>query len=237
MHIPWFIRQHAIDTSEIEKPISSFKTFNEFFIRTLKKGARPLAHEQNGVISPADGTIVILENLSTHSRFPIKGVTFNLEKLLNDKYLAQEFEGGTAIIVRLAPWDYHRLHFPLAGLPEPAVSIHGRYESVNPLVYGYGVQPLEINERHLIRYHTDAIGTIALIPVGALFVGGIIHTYRPYRHYNKGDEIGYFTFGGSTIVMLFKANTITVLSRISQNSAAGIETPIKMGQLIAYTIN
>jgi phosphatidylserine decarboxylase len=218
----------------MQDPLTNFKTFNQFFIRKLKPEARPLSQEKDAVISPADGGILVFEHIGQTDKLPIKGTQLNLEKLLNNKDLAQLFEGGTAIIVRLAPWDYHRMHFPLAGFPAKAIIIHGKYESVHPLVFTCGIQPLEINERHLILFETPSASTVALIPVGALFVGAIKETYTPEKPVLPGDELGYFTFGGSTIVMLFKAGTITVLPEILHNSGLGKETQIKMGQLIAH---
>lgn len=235
--IPGFVQRYSINTAEIENSLNSFKTFNQFFIRTLKKDARPLCKEKNGVISPADGAVLVIKHIGQTDKFPVKGTTFNLEKLLKNPELAQAFQGGTAFIIRLAPWDYHRLHFPLAGYPQAHKVIHGKFESVQPLVYSSGIQPLEVNERHLIMFETQSASTVALIPVGALFVGAITQSYKPEQYVAQGDEIGYFTFGGSTIVMLFKAGTINVLPEILQNSAAGKETPIKMGQLIATTLN
>ncbi len=236
LHIPAFIKKYSLNTDEIQDPLSSFKTFNDFFKRKLKPEARPISKEKNAVISPADGEILVIENIGQSDNFPIKGTTFNLEKFLKNKVLAKEFEGGTAIIVRLAPWDYHRIHFPLSGKPSAPKVIHGTYESVHPLVYASGIQPLQINERHLIMFNSDTVSTVALIPVGALFVGAIKETYTPEKQVAQGDEIGYFTFGGSTIVILFEAGTITVAPEILRNSAAGKETSVKMGQHIA-TVN
>jgi phosphatidylserine decarboxylase len=233
VHIQAFIKKYSINIDEIQDPLSSFKTFNDFFKRKLKPEARPLSQEPDAIISPADGGVLVIENLGLFKSFTVKGTPFNLEKLLKNKDLAKDFEGSTAFIVRLAPWDYHRMHFPLSGTPSQHTVIHGKYESVHPLVYASGIQPLQINERHLILLKSDTASTIALIPVGALFVGAIKETYTPHQYVTQGDEIGYFTFGGSTIVLLFKAGTITVAPEILRNSADGKETPVKMGQLIA----
>jgi len=85
LHIPGFIKQYSINVSEIEKPLSSFKTFNEFFIRTLKPESRPFSQEKNVVISPADGAILVIEHIGQTDNFPVKGTTFNLEKLLKSE--------------------------------------------------------------------------------------------------------------------------------------------------------
>jgi len=233
-YIPRFVKKYSIDLSEIEGSIPDFKTFNEFFVRMLKTGARPLPPLPNAVASPADGTVMVMQTIGAHTQFPIKGVTLSVETLLQNRGLAQQFEGGTAFVVRLAPWDYHRFHFSVTGIPGPHHVIHGRYESVHPLVYRCGIQPLEVNERRLILHTTEHGSEMAIIPVGALFVGSITQTYTPHATCMRGDEMGYFSCGGSTIVLLFQANKVTAAEEIIVNSIAGKETPIKMGQSIGY---
>lgn len=235
-YVPRFVKHYNLQESDFENPLKSYKTFNEFFVRKLKPGVRSVTLEENEVASPADGAVLVIEHIGESTAFPIKGVTFDLENLLKNKALAQEFHGGTAFVIRLAPWDYHRLHFPLSGVPTVHSVIHGKLESVHPFVYSCGIQPLTVNERHLTLFKTAWAGTVALIPVGALFVGAITETYTPNKFYNKGDEMAYFSFGGSTIVVLFKKDTITVSQEILERSAQGKETPVKMGQSIA-TVN
>ncbi len=235
-YVPRFIKNHALDVQEFEKPVSSFKTFNDFFTRKLTRKSRPLSLQERCVISPADGAVLVMHNITNATEFPLKGVTLSLEKLLQDTHQAKLFQGGTAFIIRLAPWDYHRLHFPLAGIPSASRIIHGRYESVNPFVYSCGVQPLEINERHVILYETEKASTVAFVLVGALFVGAIHLTYIPQKSYSAGDELGYFSFGGSTIVVLFKKNSINPSPEIIAHSLEGKETLIKMGQPLGYYV-
>ncbi len=236
-HIPRFIKKYSISVNEIEKPVSSFKTFNEFFTRKLKEGARPIPDSPNTIISPADGTLRVIPNISKQTPFSIKETPFTLQKMVRDEKIAQQFEGGTAFIIRLAPWDYHRLHFPITGTPSVPRKFRGRYESVHPFVYLSGVQPLDVNERHLILHDTQTVSTVALILVGALFVGTIVETYIPDKEQKKGQEIGHFKFGGSTIVMLFQPNKIDVLPEILKNSKEGKETVVRVGQIIAHVKN
>ncbi len=237
MHIRSFIQAHAIDWTESQKQPHEFRSFNDFFIRTLKPEARPIDLEPLSITSPADSYIIVKETITNTMQFPIKNSNFTLEQFLGDALLAQSFEGGTMFIFRLAPYHYHRFHFPLTCTPLPSKTIHGRYESVNPLVYFSGIQPLTVNERHLYELDTTLCGTVPMVSVGALCVGKIVETYQPTtREHKKGDEGGYFCFGGSTLVLLFKKNTITVNTDILANSLIGQETPIKMGQKIASAI-
>jgi len=231
-----FIKKYSINTEEMARPVKSFRTFNDFFIRKLKPGARPIATDPNTIISPADGSALVMQNIDSNTLFPTKTVDLSAAKVLGDKNLAKTFEGGTAFIIRLAPWDYHRVHFPLTGVPGMPYTITGRYESVSPEVYKAGIQPLEINERHIIKFQSDKASTVAMVLVGALFVGAIVETYAPNKKYERGEELGYFEYGGSTMVMFFQKDTIHVLPEIVADSKEGKETPVKMGQVIGHVM-
>ncbi len=233
-YIPKFIHDYSINTQEIAQPLSSFKTFNEFFTRTLKADARPIYRDRATIISPADGNILVMAPIEEQTLFPTKKVMLSLQKMLKDTTLAEQFIGGTAIIVRIAPWDYHRFHFPTDGIAGKPRIISGRFESVSPIVYQSQIQPLEVNERHIIQLHSDTASTIAIVLVGALFVGAIRETYRAGGHYHQGNEMGYFEYGGSTVVLLFQKDVITILPQIVAASAQGVETPVKIGHVIGY---
>jgi len=225
-----FIKTHEITMDDFIIPEGGYTSFNDFFCRKLKPGARSI--DAHHIVSPADCKLYIIEDISADSVFFVKQKPFNLAKFLNNPTLAHEYEHGTLIIFRLAPYDYHRFHFPVDCTPSKPQPINGIYESVNPLVYRSGVQPLTENERHLIMLTTEHHGNIAMLSVGALFVGKIIETYTPEVPCKKGDETGYFAFGGSTVVLLFKKNTIKPQQIFLDHSRQGLETAVKMGQAI-----
>ena len=225
-----FVCKYDINMHEAQE--SYYRTFNDFFSRKLKTSARPIELNPKTVVSPADGQILVIENIQAVTPFPIKEICCNLEKLLGSKKIAESFIGGTLVIVRLAPWDYHRFHFPLDGIPEVPLVIHGKYESVNPIAYYANIQPLTENERHVILFNTEQCSRMAIIPVGALCVGRLIETYQPHVVHNKGDETGYFEFGGSTVVLLFEKDTVKINENILINSRKAQETVVKMGQVI-----
>ncbi len=231
-----FIKAYNINVDEIEKPIRSYRTFNDFFIRKLKPGARPIAKDPTAIVSPADGNLLVVPNLHPDTPLSIKATTFSVEKMVQDSNLAQMFEGGVAVIVRIAPDDYHRVHFPIDGIPGVPRVITGRYETVNPIAHEVGIQPLTTNVRHVIEFNSDKASKMAIVLVGALLVGAIVETYQPGVRQRKSNEMGYYEYGGSTIVLLFQKDTVVIDSRFIEASKIGEETSVKMGQVIGHVI-
>ncbi|MGL4688343.1 MAG: phosphatidylserine decarboxylase, partial [Fusobacteriaceae bacterium] len=125
------IESAGINMEESRKQKSEFKTFNEFFIRELKEGARPVDENEDHLVSPADGKIFAYKNIEEVSNFFIKGEEFTLEEFFRDKTLANKYKEGTLVIVRLAPVDYHRFHFPADGIISECKKIQGYYYSVS----------------------------------------------------------------------------------------------------------
>ncbi len=225
-----FIKRYKIDMSECEVPEGGYKTFNEFFYRKLKPGTRQIDLNPNNVISPADCKLLVIERLSSESSFFVKTCKFDLENFLQDKELANAFAEGTLFLFRLAPENYHRFHCPFDCVPGQPKIINGKFESVNPIVYKSGVQPLTENERHLIVLNSDIFGKVLFVPVGAMIVGKIKYSFKPGEFYKKGDELGFFAFGGSSIVMIFKKGAVVPNQAFIQKSLQNQETEIKMGQ-------
>ncbi len=231
-----FVAKHGIAMEDFEEPAQGYASFNEFFIRKLKPGSRPIAPALDAVVSPADGKLFVIPDISKKTPFFVKNEQFALIDFVCNQDLARRYEGGTLVIARLAPPDYHRFHLPLGGYMSKPVAINGVYESVNPIAYAAGVQPLTQNERHCITLQTESCGLVTIIPVGAMFVGKIKYTHAFETMSTKGDELGYFEFGGSTVVLLFEPGMVTVREDILRHSAQGYETNIVMGEQFA-TIN
>lgn len=227
-----FIQKHSINIHECEKQLDQYTSFNDFFSRKLKPSTRTIDTRHQIITSPVDGKLFIIPHLDQQTDFFVKNQRFNLERFLKDATLARQYQNGTLMIFRLAPYDYHRFHFPVDCTPSTWQQQGGVYESVNPLVYASGVQPLTENQRHLVQLETEQFGTILMSIVGALLVGRIVETYAPETAYKKGDEMGYFEFGGSTVTLLFKAGTIKPIEKIVQNSLQGVETAVRLGQAI-----
>lgn len=227
-----FVNKHHINLDDFEQPVGGYQSFNDFFIRKIKPGRRPIDQNPRTLVAPADSKLLVIPTITPTTTFFVKTLPFNLETFLHNHKLATDYTNGTMLIFRLAPYDYHRFHFPTDGIPDAPIVIKGRFDSVNPLVYKAGYQPLLSNERHIIPLHTKEFDTVLMIPVGAMLVGKIVETYTPQQPVNKGDEAGYFAFGGSTVVLLFKPGIIKPKEQFLQNSNNGFETVVKMGETI-----
>ncbi len=224
------IRDLKIDSSEFADPVESYATFNAFFIRRLKPGARPFDSSPSAIASPADGRVLVYPRLSRDRVIPVKGRAFSLDALLGGP--AAAFYDGSLAIVRLCPADYHRFHFPCDGRILEQRRIRGRYHSVNPLILALGIDVFGENERQVTILENDRLGQVAHIEVGAFGVGSIVQTYsRPVVQ--KGGEKGYFEYGGSTIVLLFQPGHIKFAEDLVAHSAEGYETLLKAGETLA----
>ena len=228
--IEGFVKQLGIDMSESEKQISEFTSFNDFFYRKLKPSARPI---ENGFVSPGDGKLIAFENISEVDHFFVKGRKFILSEFLNNDDLANTYKNSSLIILRLAPNDYHRFHFPYNGIPTKVTKIKGSYFSVSPHALASNFTKVFCeNKREFCTLKTKDKGNIIIAPVGATMVGSILETYTPNQEINKGDEMGYFAFGGSTIVMLVDKNKLKIDADILENTKNNMETFVKMGEKI-----
>jgi len=215
---------------EAEKPAGEYGSFNEFFTRRLKPGARPVG---DGVASPADGRLMLYLGADADRPFPLKGATRSLREVFGPPG-APAVDGGLydVAVVRLAPVDYHRFHFPCdCETPDPPRVVPGGYHSVNPIALVRRPDVYACNERQIVACDA-AFGRLWLVDVGAFGVGTIVQTYSGVRH-SKGDEKGYFKFGGSTVVMVAKAGALKFDDDLVRNSAAGLETRVLCGERVA----
>lgn len=222
-----FIDRFGIDTKEFEQPIESYPSFNAFFIRTLKKVSRPLAQ---GPIIPADGRYLMYQDITDNESFVVKNKEFSIEKLIGSQSLAKTYATGSIVIGNLAPCDYHRFHFPCDCIPGKTRLINGPLYPTHPLAMFQNITSLIENKRMITELKTDRYGTILYIEIGAMAVGSIHQTYQPDVPYKKGDEKGYFSFGGSSLILFFEKGRIQLAKDILSQSAEDIETICRMGQ-------
>ena len=224
-----FITKYNLDVDEFAKSAFDYKTFNEFFYRALKPGARPIAAGTNIAVFPADGRHLAMPNVDTAEGFYVKGSKFSLSELLGSDALAAKFSGGAMLISRLCPVDYHRFHFPVAGVPNESQLINGWLYSVSPVALRRNVRYLVENKRELTLVESAEFGTVAIIEVGATNVGTIKQGYVPGRAVTKGDEKGLFAFGGSCVITIFQRGRIRFDADLVKSSADQIELYAKMG--------
>ena len=223
-----FIEDFDIDMSIAQK--QDFNTFNDFFTRKLKDDARPVDTSSNIVVSPADGKILAYSDIS-NTDFIIKGYRFEVASFLDNPDLAQKYDDGALLIIRLAPMDYHRFHFPVSGNVSPNKKIDGDYYSVNPFALRKKAEIFCLNKREYTILSNPLFGDVVMAEVGATMVGSIVQTFKGSYAY-KGEEKGYFKFGGSTVVLLFEKSKILIDKDLLINTAKGYETTVKMGERI-----
>jgi phosphatidylserine decarboxylase len=223
-----FIEAFDIDISVAQK--QEFNNFNDFFTRKLKADARPIDTSSTVVVSPADGKILAYADIS-NSDFIIKGYRFDVSSFLDNPDLAQKYHDGSLLIIRLAPADYHRFHFPVSGNVSPNKKIDGDYYSVNPFALRKMAEIFCLNKREYTILSNPLFGDVVIVEVGATMVGSIEQTFKG-SYANKGEEKGYFKFGGSTVVLLFKKSTIQIDEDLLIHTAKGYETTVKMGERI-----
>lgn len=231
-----FINEFSLDMSIAEKTETEFNSFNDFFYRKLKPAARPVDMSKNSVVSLGDGKLYAYENIDLNKLVQVKGFTYSLRELIKDEKTAEKYSKGTCLILRLCPTDYHRFHFIDSGICEDTIKIKGSYYSVNPVALQKVEKLFCENKREWSTFHSDNFGDILYVEVGATCVGSIIQTYTPNKRVTKGDEKGYFKFGGSTVILFFEQNKIKIDKDIIDQTNLGIETYVIMGEKIGETI-
>lgn len=233
--IKTFIEEMSINMAESKLKTDEFSTFNEFFYRELKDGARLIEQGDDVLVSPADSKILAYQDIKEKDNFFVKGSEFSLEEFFNNRELAKKYKEGTFVIFRLAPADYHRFHFPVDGKVGKNNKIEGDYYSVSTHAIRKNFRIFCENKREYTVISTQKFGDIAMFEVGATMVGGIVQTFKEDSFVKKGDEKGYFLFGGSTCILVFEKDKIKIDDDILENTKKQIETRIYMGEKFAST--
>jgi phosphatidylserine decarboxylase len=217
--IEWFVRRYGVNMQEAANPdMASYASFNEFFSRPLKAGARPLA--QSDWVSPVDGAISQFGAIQADQIFQAKGHQYTTRALVGgDAALAAQFQDGHFATLYLSPKDYHRIHMPCAGRLTRMIYVPGELFSVNPAT-ARGVPGLFARNERVVCVFDTPFGPMVLTLVGATIVGSMATTWhglvnpprtrkvREWRYegqdidFKQGDEMGRFLLG-STVVMLF----------------------------------
>ena len=224
--IPGFIRTNHIDMSEYEK--TSYRSFNDFFCRKILSSKRPIDPAPEHLVSPCDGLLSIYP-ISRDLVLNVKQSSFTITSLLHSSSLARRFEGGYCMVFRLCVNHYHRYCYPDDAIRSREVRIDGVYHTVRPAALEK-VPVFVENTREYCLLHTRNFGTIVQMEVGAMLVGRICNSPSPSgTSVLRGQEKGFFQYGGSTIILLAEKDRI----RVVDEYAAALEVPVHMGQMIA----
>lgn len=240
--IPSFISTYDISLDELLEPDpTKYKTFNTFFARILKAGARPIDSQTdpNIVTSCSDSRLMVYKDVPMSRHFWIKGKRFTAPGSLGHARFSKrafEFHGGSIAIHRLAPADYHRFHSPVDGVIVSAPKvIKGEYYTVNPQAVNQNLDVFTANARSVVYIKEANTGKkIAIVAVGALLVGSIVWTGggEMGKEVKKGQELGHFAYGGSTVIVLFPKGFVEFDADLVKNSQEPIETLVRMGEHI-----
>lgn len=228
VHIASFIKNNHIDMSQyVDK---KYKSYNDFFTRRIKPGQRPIEQDDEILMAPADSKVSYYQ-IRKDSCFTIKDTPYSLSDLLQDEKLAKEYENGICLVFRLAVDDYHRYSYVDDGVIKARKHIKGVFHTVNPIANDY--YPIyKTNSREYSIIESKNFGKMIQMEVGAMMVGKIVN----YHHHlaTKGHEKGYFKFGGSTVVLIFKENQVVIDQDIVDHSKDMIETKVRLGESIGH---
>ncbi|CAG8190321.1 unnamed protein product [Penicillium salamii] len=234
-----FINFHQLDMSEVLMPIEKFRNFNEFFYRALKPDARPCSgpNEPKIVVSPADCRSVVFDRMSDATGIWVKGREFSIERLLGDAYPedAARYRNGAMGVFRLAPQDYHRFHIPVDGIMGEPKTIEGEYYTVNPMAIRSSLDVYGENVRILVPIDSVEHGRVMVVCVGAMMVGSTIITRKAGEKVSRAEELGYFKFGGSTLLVLFEDGKVNFDKDLADNSKGPLETLIRVGMSVGHS--
>lgn len=239
-----FVKKFDIDLSIYKagsvasgKKERSYKSFNEFFIREFEANQRTFIEDENAMPAFCEARYFGHPQIDNDVKIPVKGKLLNAKDLLGGSTWSTTFEGGPLLVARLCPVDYHRYHYPLAGKTLDSFQISGQYHSVNPLALTSKPEIFIVNERRASILETERFGKLAYIEVGAAMVGKIIQSHDESTPHNKGDEKGYFLFGGSTVILLGEKGRWSPSEDILANTRDGIETYLHLGGEVAVLEN
>jgi phosphatidylserine decarboxylase len=233
-----FVAAHKINMADYARSDpAQYATFNDFFTRTLRAGARPVASPGDAavLVSPADCRLCAFPSAAEATGVWVKGEHFTLDALLGpgNADAAAILRGGQVLVARLAPQDYHRFHCPAGARVLRRTSIEGALFTVNPIAIR---QPRPCvytsNKRVVDVLSSPAFGVFALVAVGATAVGSISMTAPVGGEVERGAELGFFAFGGSTVLVILQEGAAVFDADLVANSRAPLETIVKTGERV-----
>ena len=225
--IPSYIKYYDINTKEVSNDIKEFGSLHQFFVRTLKEDVRPITQGDEIFTSPVDAKIESFGEITSDMTFVVKEKHYSLYDLLGNNKMAHKYQDGQYVVFYLSPADYHRMHSPMTGEVIKQYVLGQKSYPVNQMGLTYGKKPLSHNYRMISELkYSDKHYTF--IKVGAMFVNSIELTNKS-TEWKKGEEVGYFTFG-STVVILFEKDAVKFTDQVKQGAS------IKMGEAFATVV-
>ena len=224
-HSKWLISKF-IERNEINMDIyeeCDYSSFNDFFTRKIKPDCRPVPEDLDVLISPCD-CLATVYPIQENTTFSIKNTEYTLRSLLRSPRLAKRFRGGYAYVLRLTVEDYHRYLYSVSGKQSKNYHIDGTYHTVNPIANDY-LPIYKENTREYTVIHSKEFGDVLQMEVGALLVGKISN-HKQSTVVTRGEEKGFFEYGGSTIVVITQKGRVTPRSDLLTNSKNGYETKV-----------
>ncbi|GAA6010622.1 hypothetical protein JCM10207_007770 [Rhodosporidiobolus poonsookiae] len=245
--IEHFVQAYHIDTTDLLEPdLAAYPTLNSFFYRKLMPSSRPPASPSDTTVisSAADCRLTVFESVSAAKKLWIKGQHFTLYSLLQDKGMSATLADGPVAIFRLAPADYHRYHSPVPAVVGATNHIPGDYYTVNSMIVRdkrfdvFTANKRDVTTLHTVHPLTGAQLPVAFVQIGALLAASIKQTKKEGKAVKRGDELGYFAYGGSTVVAIFPPGTVKWQEDLLRNSTGRneqgvqVETLVKVGEKI-----
>lgn len=224
--IPRFIKQNNLQMDEYEP--MTYRSFNHFFMREIKPKVRLLSQDELSLGAPCDGKVTVYP-INKKQTFKVKNSEYDLAELLDSTSLAEEWQGGCAVIFRLTPDDYHHYYFIDEGTISQHQKIAGVFHTVQPIAV-HNEPVFSRNAREVTVIETKNFGKIAQIEVGALMVGKIKNV-KESGNCQRFEKKGWFEFGGSTVILLFQKNQVRIDPELYSNTENNLETIVKFGQV------
>ncbi|KHN94088.1 Phosphatidylserine decarboxylase [Metarhizium album ARSEF 1941] len=230
-----FVDAYGINMHEFEPTdISLYPTFEDFFTRAHKPGSRPIcdADDPSRAVVVADSRVVVYDSVSEAKALWIKGKNFSLNNLVVNNEVGDKFKHAAIASFRLSPQDYHRYHSPVEGTIQRYQSLPGDYYQVDPVALQSHVDILTRNRRDFVVIDTKEFGEVLFVAIGATEVGSVqIHEkyQRVGERVEKGDELGLFQFGGSSIIVAFQHGRIRFDDDLLALSERKIQVSVEVG--------
>ena len=220
-----FIKKYHVDMTGCK---GKYKNFAQFFSRERQGIQFP--KEKNVLGTPCEGLVSAFDNIQSDKLIQAKGMEFSMRDLFGNESLANEFDGGTMVRIRLTPANYHRMHFFDKGTIQKETNLKGHLYSVSPLALNKIIELYCRNKRAVIEFETENFGKAVMVEVGATFVGSIVHCFKQGEQVDRGQLASYFKPGGSLVLVFFKKGTVELQKDILEKSKDGFEVKMPIGE-------